>query len=106
MLTAIYTEQTTQLSIQTAEPIRLEKMGEEDGGHELEAGTHQLTIGPGLFRVISEEAVIATAPGGGVQVWAHDKDGDPPPSPRIVGALDPAATSDFLSPLRSTKAPA
>lgn len=104
LLTVIRADQETRLSIETPELVYLEELHQQGKARPLEAGAHELIIGPGLFRVVSDGEVKATAPTDLATVWRGPKDG-PPPNQSVLGTFASPAASDFLASLRSYAAP-
>ncbi|HEX3476667.1 MAG TPA: hypothetical protein VHT91_16690 [Kofleriaceae bacterium] len=85
MRTVILTTQKTLLSIQTSEPLQLVAMAmpgqtAAPAVVPLSAGANSVTVNAGVFKLISNNAVGVSAPGGTVQVLATaaTKDGNWP----------------------------
>ena len=105
MRTVILTTETTVLSIQTSEAVRLEAMAmpgqtAAPAAMSLSAGANSVTVNAGVFKLVSKKAVGVSAPGGTIQVLATaiDKDGnwpDPHIAMKALG-IDATALKSFV----------
>jgi hypothetical protein len=106
MITAIFTDQKTTLTIETPEELNLEQLGLETPLARLVPGVNQVVVGAGVFKVLSKTAlrVSADAPNLYVASTLNTKDSGFPDPPRL-----PVTTStqlrEFLIDARSEPAP-
>lgn len=110
MRTVILTTQKTQLSIQASEPLQLQAMAmpgqiAAPAAVSLSVGTNNISVGAGVFKVVSSGAVSVTASAGSVQILAtaNDKDGSFPDPHVAMTALgiDANALKTFVPSDRS-----
>jgi hypothetical protein len=97
MITAIFIDHKTTLTIETTEEANLEQMGREATPIPLKKGSSQIDVGPGVFRVLSNQSVRVTAP---TQIYvetAGSKDPPPDPPPGITLQIDPVAVKAFFT---------
>jgi hypothetical protein len=105
MRTVIMTTQKTSLNIQTSESLQLEAMAmpgqtTAPAAISLSAGANSVTVGAGVFKLVSRNAIGVSAPGGAVHILAtaNDKDGNWPDPQATMQALkiDNTALRSFV----------
>ena len=78
----------------------------EDNPIALNPGVNQVTVGAGLFRVLSTQPIQVTADTTDTQIVAFNKDGNGSPDPpKLTVGLDPAAVNRFINAAASEPAP-
>jgi hypothetical protein len=94
-ITAIFTtSDTTTLTIATAEVVLLEQKDAAQA-RQLDAGVNQVTVGPGVYRVVSKTGVRVTPAAQDVHlITLNDKTGGPI---ELSGLLPPGFTGADVS---------
>lgn len=107
IITAIFTVETTKLTIETSELLNLEQMGEMGRPllvRNLPPGINVVPVDPGVFRLLSryEVRVAVDSQNAHVMSMAESKDGDPPDPPKLTAMhFDRQAIHVFLGAARS-----
>jgi len=76
-ITAIFTTTDTTLTIATTENVLLEKKGDEGNPPILNSGVNDISVGPGVFRLISKQGVRVSTDTQNLHVVTFDKQGGP-----------------------------
>ena len=104
MRTAIFTTQKTALTIQTTEKVRLEQMGSPAQvtppmAADLTPGAHQVTVGAGVFKIVSGANVAVTGDAQTTRITstANDKDGGWPDTTLSPVAVDANTLHAFFA---------
>lgn len=99
-MTAIFTTQKTTLTIVTMEEALLEEAGKPS--RTLNKGPNEVSVGPGLSRVVSTLAVGVTAPSRDLHIVAlDDKQGGPIELAKLAPSGFPVTGLDTLTDLKS-----
>jgi len=97
MYTAIFTDESTTLLIETAEDLYLLQMGEE-APIPLHSGTNRIDVGAGVFKIVSELDVTITTHTNNIEVSTiKDKNGDWPDPKRAQQHVNRAALGKFFA---------
>jgi hypothetical protein len=111
MITAIFTAEGTELTIETTELVNLEQMGPQGNLiqlAQLSKGTYTRDVGAGVFKVVSKQPVSVTSSSANsfIKNIPNNKDGTFPDQTIVDKfGLDLATTRKFFFDARSIGAP-
>ena len=108
MRTAIFTKDSTTLTIETSEEmLNLVQLGREDDPVALSLGVNKVPVGPGVFKVFSNSPVRVTADPQELElaVTTDNKDGFPDPPLSVALAVDHTTMVQFFLDAKSQPVP-